>query len=208
MTTPTEADHKSEGAARRRRWTAVACVVTVAGMAGMAFAAVPLYRLFCQATGYGGTPVVGRGPSSSVADRVVAVRFDANVAPGLAWRFAPETPEIAARLGETKTVFYRITNTGRQAATGIATFNVVPEQSGPFFVKIQCFCFEEQTLEAGETIEAPVAFYIDPALAGSADLGKLGTITLSYTIFPAKTLPSASPRPLATTERPRDKPKL
>ena len=190
MTAPSQPGWTSGRGARRRRQTVLACAAIVAAMAGMAYAAVPLYRLFCQATGFAGTPRVGTGPSAGLADRIVTVRFDANVAPGLAWRFTPETTEVTARLGETKTVFYRISNTARQATSGIATFNVLPDLSGQFFVKIQCFCFEEQTLEPGQTIEAPVAFYIDPALADSADLKRLDTITLSYTAFPAKDLPA------------------
>jgi cytochrome c oxidase assembly protein subunit 11 len=190
----------------RQRLTAAVCLAIAVMMVGAAFAAVPLYRLFCQVTGFGGTPIVGTGPSATVSDRTVTVRFDANVAPGLAWRFKPEKTEVTARLGETTTVFYKITNIGREASTGIATFNVLPELSGQFFVKIQCFCFAEQTIEPGQSVEAPVVFYIDPALAASSELRRLSTISLSYTVFPAKNL--AQSDAATVTARSEDKPNL
>ncbi|GGC62871.1 cytochrome c oxidase assembly protein [Chelatococcus reniformis] len=193
----------TQGAPRGLRTTAIACGITVLGMVGLSFAAVPLYRLFCQATGFAGTPRIGTAPSTAQADREVMVRFDANVAPGVAWSFTPEQTEVAAALGETKTVFYRISNRAKVPTTGIATFNVQPEQAGAYFVKIQCFCFNEQTLAPGESIDAPVVFYVDPELAKDRDLKTLSTITLSYTVFPAK-----DGRPMAATEGAADKPKL
>lgn len=185
------------------RATALVCTGIVVGMTASSFAAVPLYRLFCQATGFAGTPLVGTGPSSRTADRTVLVRFDANVGMGSPWRFSPETAEIEARLGETKTVFYKISNPASHATTGIATFNVEPPQVGGYFVKIQCFCFTEQTLQPGETIEAPVVFYLDAALDDFPELKTLSSITLSYTVFPAK-----DGKPVAVTEGRADKPKL
>lgn len=193
----------SAARARSVRRTALICTATVFGMVGMSFAAVPLYRLFCQVTGFGGTPQIGTGPAGSLGQRVVSVRFDANVSPGISWRFAPDEPEVEARVGETKTVFYKITNTSKVPTTGIATFNVQPEQAGAFFVKIQCFCFSEQTLAPGETIEAPVVFYIDPEIETSPDLKGVTTITLSYTVFPAK-----NGQPVAATRDATDKTKL
>jgi len=168
---------------RRTGWLCAGFVVV---MVTLAYASVPLYNLFCRVTGYDGTPLVGSRPAESVLDRTVAVRLDANVAPGLDWRFAPETPELDARLGETRTTFFKVSNTGRTAATGVATFNVQPGQAGAFFVKLHCFCFNEQTLQPGETVDFPVVFYIDPALAGDRSLDDISSITLSYTYFASR----------------------
>jgi len=155
-------------------------------MVGLAYASVPLYNLFCRVTGYDGTPLVGSAPSDNVLARTVSVRFDANVAPGLDWRFTPDVSEIEAKLGETQTVFFKVRNDGKVASTGIATFNVQPGQAGAFFVKIQCFCFNEQTLQPGETMDFPVVFYVDSALAKDRTLEDLSSITLSYTYFTSK----------------------
>lgn len=172
--------------ARRIRVTALGCVGFAAAMVGLAYASAPLYDLFCKVTGYDGTPRIGSAAASRLLDRTISVRFDGNVAPGLSWQFAPETAQVEAKLGETKTVFYRVRNDGPTAKSGIATFNVQPGQAGAFFVKLQCFCFTEQTLQPGETMDFPVAFYIDPSLADDANLKDLSSITLSYTYFPAK----------------------
>ncbi len=155
---------------RRLRRTAAICGGVAVGMVGLAYAAVPLYDLFCRMTGFDGTPLVGSAPAARVGERTVRVRFDANVAPGLNWRFAPETAEITAKVGETQTVFYKVRNQGSAPAAGIATFNVQPGQAGAYFVKIQCFCFNEQVLQAGESMEFPVVFYVDPAIAGDPNL--------------------------------------
>ncbi len=171
-------------------------------MVGLAYAAVPLYDLFCRVTGFDGTPLVGSGPAARVLDRTVKVRFDANVAPGLNWRFTPEVTEIEAKLGETQTVFYKVRNAG-VAAAGIATFNVQPGQAGGYFVKIQCFCFNEQVLQAGETMDFPVVFYIDPAIASEPNLKHLNAITLSYTYFASK-----NGQPVATTSAASGQPNL
>jgi cytochrome c oxidase assembly protein subunit 11 len=176
----------SPQAATRRRRTALLCAGFAFTMAGIAFASAPLYNLFCRITGYGGTPLVGTAGASRVLDRTITVRFDANVAAGLSWRFLPETPQVEARLGDTQTVFYKVRNDGPAASTGIATFNVQPGQAGAFFIKLQCFCFTEQTLQPGETIDSAVAFYIDPSLAADETVKDLSSITLSYTYFPAK----------------------
>jgi cytochrome c oxidase assembly protein subunit 11 len=168
------------------RRTALACAGVAVGMVGLAYASVPLYDLFCRLTGFDGRPVVGSGPSAQVVDRTVAVRFDANVSPGLNWRFAPESPQVSVKLGETTTVMYRISNEGPLPTTGIASFNVQPALAAAYFVKIQCFCFTEQTLQPGEANESAVVFYVDPALAQDPNLKGLSAITLSYTYFPAK----------------------
>lgn len=170
----------------RHRRTALACLGLAVGMVGMAYAAVPLYDLFCRVTGFDGTPLVRTLPAGEVLDREIAVRFDANVAPGLTWRFAAEAPEVKVKLGQTTTVLYRVTNEGPAASTGIATFNVQPSLAGGYFVKLECFCFTEQTLQPGETLESAVVFYVDPRLVQDADVKDLTSITLSYTYFPSK----------------------
>ena len=180
------ARHPDLHQSRRIRTTVLTCAAVVAGMTGLAFASAPLYDLFCRATGYGGTPMVGTAPTADEPlDRTVTVRFDANVAPGLPWTFSPETPTVEVRIGETKTVLYKVHNTGGPT-TGVASFNVQPPQSGAYFTKIQCFCFNEHTLQAGETLESAVVFYVDPAIVQDPNLDDLHTITLSYTYFPAK----------------------
>lgn len=166
--------------------TALICVGTAFGMLGLSFAAVPLYDLFCKATGFGGTPKIGTAATGKVLDRTIAVRFDANVAPGLGWTFTPESPEIKAQVGITQTVFYKMTNRSDRTVTGIATYNITPEQSAAYFVKIQCFCFTEQTLKPGESFEAPVVFYIDPEIAQNHELDGIKGLTLSYTYFASK----------------------
>ena len=179
---------------RRIRRTWIACAGVAAGMVGLAYASAPLYDLFCRVTGFDGTPIVSQGPSPAVLDRRIAVRFDANVAPGIDWRFSPETPQVEVKLGETATVFYKVRNAGAAASTGVATFNVQPALAGAYFMKIQCFCFTEQTLQPGESMDFPVVFYVDPALAQDPNVKDLNSITLSYTYFPAKGAP-----PVATS---------
>lgn len=172
--------------ASRNRRTVLACSAAVLAMTGLSFAAVPLYNLFCKVTGFAGTPMVGTAATGKTSDRIVQVSFDANVAPALGWRFEAERTQIAAQVGVTQTVFYKITNTSSRPMTGIATYNVQPNQSGAYFVKIQCFCFTETTLQPGETLEAPVVFYIDPEIELNRELASLKSITLSYTYFPSK----------------------
>ena len=171
---------------RRMQRTAFACVGVVVGMVGLAYASVPLYDLFCKVTGFGGTPIVRDENGSEIMDRTIAVRFDSNVAPGLNWRFSPEKPEVKVKLGETTTVYYKVTNAGDRPSTGIATYNVQPDLAGTYFSKLECFCFTEQTLQPGETLESAVVFYVDPRLVQDADVKDLTSITLSYTYFPSK----------------------
>lgn len=173
-------------AASRNRRTVLACSAAVLAMTGLSFAAVPLYNLFCKVTGFAGTPMVGTAATGKTSERIVSVALDANVAPALGWRFEAEKTEIKAQVGVTQTVFYKITNTSSRPMTGIATYNVQPNQSGAYFVKIQCFCFTETTLQPGETLEAPVVFYIDPEIELNRELASLKSITLSYTYFPSK----------------------
>jgi cytochrome c oxidase assembly protein subunit 11 len=183
---------------RRHRAVALWCAVIVAAMVGAAYAAVPLYRLFCQATGFDGTPRVASKPSSTVLDRTMVVRFDANVAPGLAWRFEPVETTATVRIGENSLAFFRATNLADRPVHGTATFNVFPEQAAVFFNKLQCFCFTEQVLEPGQSVEMPVSFFIDPQIVHDKDAASTTHITLSYTFYPVVPKPGlASPGPEA-----------
>ncbi|GJD31812.1 Cytochrome c oxidase assembly protein CtaG [Methylobacterium adhaesivum] len=184
-------------ATRKAGITAFACAGIAFGMIGLAFASVPLYNMFCKATGFDGTPRQGAAPVAAATDDSMLVRFDTNVAAGLPWRFQAESPQVSVNLGETKTVFFRVTNTGPAPSTGIATFNVQPGLMGGFFVKIECFCFNEQTLQPGETMDFPVVFYVDPAMRQDSNTAHLTEMTLSYTYFASKNgQPTAA---LATT---------
>ena len=186
MTPGDEANDRTARQAAGIRRTAMFGGGIALGMLGLAYASVPLYDLFCRVTGFGGTPIVRETEAGKVLDRTIRVRLDANVAPGLAWRFTPETPEVELRIGETRTVSYTLTNTGSAPATGIATYNVYPPTSGGYFVKIQCFCFTDRTLAPGESQEAEVVFYVDPEIVKDSDLAQLRAITLSYTFFPSR----------------------
>lgn len=169
----------------RRTVLALAGAVAVPSlMFGMAWAAVPLYQLFCQVTGYGGTTQVATEAASQVLDRTVTVRFDANTN-AVPWEFEPEKSEVTLRLGENGLAFYRVTNTSDRAVTAVATYNVTPFKAGPYFQKLECFCFQDRTLLPGETMSLPVIFYVDPRLATEDDVDDVREITLSYTFFPA-----------------------
>jgi cytochrome c oxidase assembly protein subunit 11 len=165
---------------------AAACGAVVAGMVGMAYAAVPLYNWFCRTTGFGGTTQVATAAPGQVLERTLKVRFDGNVSGGLPWKFEPEQTSVEVRLGEVVTVLYRVTNLAARETLGQATYNVSPPTAGIYFQKINCFCFTEQPLQRGETREMAVVFYVDPALASDSDQDDLNTITLSYTFFPVR----------------------
>jgi cytochrome c oxidase assembly protein subunit 11 len=167
------------------RTTLWALAGVVAAMVGLAFASVPLYRLFCSVTGYGGT-IQRAEAAPAITERWVTVSFDGNVAPGLAWDFAPEVKSLKVRLGDVALVSYRARNRGTTPAVATTTFNVQPDKAGAYFDKIQCFCFTRQTLAPGESIELPVQFFVDPALAQDRQTDDVQAITLSYTIFAAK----------------------
>jgi cytochrome c oxidase assembly protein subunit 11 len=181
-------DHGISSSLQRRRKHIVAGVAAAASiiMLGLAFAAAPLYRYFCAATGYAGTPQLANGPSGTKGLRSLKVRFDGNVAPGLPWKFEPEMPEIVLRTGDTATVYYKVTNVSGRETSGRAAFNVSPESAGAYFDKVSCFCFSEQKLGPGETLELPVVFFLDPALERDEALANVDAITLSYTFFAAK----------------------
>ncbi len=169
---------------KRHLVIAVACAFTAAGMVGLSFAAVPLYRLYCQVTGYAGTTQRAEKASDTVLDRTVTVRFDSNVATDLPWTFEPEQRRLEVKIGETTLAFYKATNNSDHAITGSAVFNVAPEAVGLYFNKIQCFCFTEQRLEPGQTVDMAVSFYVDPEFVKDDDTKDLSELTLSYTFYP------------------------
>jgi len=185
----------------RHRAVAIWCAMLVAAMLGAAYAAVPLYRLFCQVTGFDGTPRIATAPSTQVLDRTVTIRFDANVAPDLPWRFEPVLTTQQVKIGENALAFYRATNTSDRPIRGMATFNVFPEQAAPFFNKLECFCFKEQLLQPGEALEMPVSFFVDPQIAADKDAYRVGHITLSYTFYPV-----AAPQPGLAEKPAADRP--
>jgi cytochrome c oxidase assembly protein subunit 11 len=178
--------HDRTKARRRDVAVAAACGLFVAAMVGMAYAAVPLYSWFCRTTGFGGTPVLATAGPVRVLDRKVTVRFDANVASGLPWKFEPEQVSIDVHIGEVVTVLYRAENDSARETVGQATYNVAPPTVGSYFAKINCFCFTEQRLKPHEKRDMPVVFYVDPALVADAEQDDLNTITLSYTMYPAR----------------------
>ncbi|SJZ71486.1 cytochrome c oxidase assembly protein [Consotaella salsifontis] len=171
--------------ARRRGMTiAIVSAAFSLGMLGAAFASVPLYRVFCQVTGYGGTTQRAEGAPVAVSDKQVTVRFDSNSSPGVPWTFQPLQRSVRVKLGEARQIAYRVKNHSDHRVTAQATFNVTPESAGAYFNKIACFCFTEQTLEPGEERDMPVVFFIDPAIADTEEMASLPPITLSYTFFP------------------------
>ncbi|MFN3371395.1 MAG: cytochrome c oxidase assembly protein [Sphingomonadaceae bacterium] len=171
--------------------TALIGAAVAAGMVGLAYASVPLYRIFCQVTGFGGTTQkvdAAALPSAEqvaqLGGRTIRVRFDGNVRGGLPWRFGPAEGPVEVKIGEQNLAFFRATSLAGSATTGSATFNVSPDAAGKYFNKIQCFCFNEQTLEPGQTVEMPVVWFIDPAILDDPDARDISEITLSYSFFP------------------------
>ncbi len=172
---------------RRKSITVAALSGLLLGMAGLSYAAVPLYRMFCQVTGYGGTTQVATAVPDAISDRVVTVRFNADTASGLPWDFRPKQREIELRIGETALIHYIAGNPTGKTLVGTSTFNVTPHKVGPYFAKVECFCFTEQTLAPGESVEMAVTFFVDPMMLEDPNLAEINTITLSYMFFPAKT---------------------
>lgn len=171
--------------ADRNRRVGLMALVLVGAMIGLGFASVPLYRMFCQVTGFNGTTqknVGGKAPGS--VGKIVNVRFDGNVAPKLAWKFQPEQHVQRVAIGARQMAFFNATNLSDKDIKGTATFNVSPSQVGQYFTKIQCFCFTEQTLKPGESVRMPVIFYVDPRILDDPDANFVNEITLSYTFFP------------------------
>jgi len=181
-----DARNQRNGRTARR----LAVVVTV--MLALSFAAVPLYSLFCKVTGFGGTTVTAESNPGDVVDRTVTVRLDANTAPDMPWTFRPQVRTVRVRLGETALVFYEAENRADEPVGGTASFNVAPTAAGLHFVKIACFCFEEQVLGPRERVEMPVTFYVDPALVDDPEAAAITDITLSYTMFRADLPPQAA----------------
>jgi len=170
---------------------AAACGAVVGVMVALSFAAVPLYDWFCRTTGFGGTTRVSRAAPAEAIGRTITVRFDANVGPGLPWKFEPEVTTMQVKIGEVVTVNYRATNLVARETVGIAAYNVAPLNIGSYFQKINCFCFTDQRLKPGEKAEMTVVFYIDPAIVKDREQDDLNSITLSYTFFPVREPPRA-----------------
>jgi cytochrome c oxidase assembly protein subunit 11 len=168
---------------RRTRRTAWICAGVVASMLGLAYASVPLYRLFCQLTGFDGTPVRATSIPTHPGEHQLAVRFNAETSRGMPWIFRPVQREVTVKVGEPTLIAYRAHNPTSRIITGTASFNVTPEYAAKYFAKVQCFCFTEQTLAPNQTVDMPVSFYVDPAIVDDPDGVHLPAITLSYTFF-------------------------
>jgi cytochrome c oxidase assembly protein subunit 11 len=181
MTEPTH--HHGKKPLRRDVLVAACCGALVASMVGAAYAAVPFYTWFCKTTGFGGTTQVAERAPDHILGRTLIIRFDSNVTPGLPWKFQPEQNEIEVRVGEVATVHYKVVNEAAREIAGQASYNVSPPTVGAYFDKINCFCFTEQRLKAGETREMTVVFYVDPSIVKDHDQDNLNTITLSYTFY-------------------------
>ena len=175
-------------ASNKNRKTAIVLFSIAGGMVGLAFASVPLYQLFCQVTGYGGTTQVAAAPLEHIGQkqgRFITVRFDANVNSALPWQFKPLQKEIMVRVGDEVLAHYTAKNTGLTAVVGNATFNVTPFKAGPYFNKVDCFCFSEQLLKPDEEVPMPVSFFVDPEIFDNPNTKDVHTITLSYTFYRA-----------------------
>ena len=168
---------------RNRRVGLIALAGALA-MLGLGYASVPLYRLFCEATGFGGTTQranEAQANSVAVAAKTISVRFDGNVESGMPWEFGPEQVTQTLRIGARKMAFFKAHNLSPKAVTGVASFNVTPANAGRYFNKVQCFCFNQQTLKPGQTVDMPVIYYVDPAILTDPDAKDIEQITLSYT---------------------------
>lgn len=174
-------------AKRRNRKVAAACATGFVLMVGAAYAAVPAYRAFCQLTGFDGTVMRADTAPTRVLDKSLLIHFDTNVRGDLPWEFEAEQVSQTLKIGETGTAFFKVTNTSNRPITGRATFNVVPEQAGPYFRKLECFCFTDQTIQPGQTVEFPMIYFVDPEYAEDFETRGKGEITLSYTYFPSPT---------------------
>jgi cytochrome c oxidase assembly protein subunit 11 len=173
-----------ELAARRNGKVALICAAAFFGMIGAAYAAVPLYKLFCQATGFDGTVRKAQAAPTKILDRKVTIRFDANIR-DLPWRFQTLQASQDIRIGDTGLAFFKVTNPTDKPQTGRALYNVVPESAGPYFQKLECFCFSSQTIQPHQTVEFPVVYFVDPQFADDPETKGKNEITLSYTFFPA-----------------------
>jgi cytochrome c oxidase assembly protein subunit 11 len=185
------------GKQRRHGVVALALAGLVATMLGLAFASVPLYRLFCQATGYGGVPQRADRAPNEILDRTIRIRFDANVDRSLPWTFVPDQRVMDVKIGDTALAFFKATNNTDAAVTGRAIFNVAPELAGRYFTKIECFCFKQQTLVAHASAEMPVTFFVDPKIVDDEDTKSISEITLSYTFYRSDKEPGIAAAPPA-----------
>ncbi len=167
----------------RNSVVAVGLVAVVAGMVGLSFAAIPLYRMFCAATGYGGTPNITQAASPGETNATIVVRFNADTNPNLPWHFQAEQQSVRLKLGEERVAFYSARNEAATPVTGVAVYNVTPEVVGKYFHKTACFCFNEQTLAPNQSMQFPLSFWVDPAIATDPNTSDIRTITLSYTFF-------------------------
>ncbi|HEY8071589.1 MAG TPA: cytochrome c oxidase assembly protein [Methylocystis sp.] len=192
---------------RRTRRIALSLIVGSVAMLILSFASVPLYRVFCAATGFGGTTQVAKKNLGQQGERTLTVRFDANVARDLPWRFEPEVASISLRTGQTATVFYKVVNLADHETRGVAAYNVSPDQAGAYFNKLACFCFSEQRLDAHESAEWPVVFFLDPALENEESMRHVAEITLSYSFFAVKG-PAAVAPSTKTSLAPAIRPKI
>ncbi len=180
----------------KNRKVALISAAVVAGMVGLSYAAVPLYQLFCQVTGFGGTTQRAEAAPGTTVDRQMTIRFDANTSSSLPWTFEPVQRSLDVKVGEENFAYYRATNNSDRPVTGSAIFNVTPDMTGAYFNKIECFCFTRQTLQPGQSVEMPISFFIDPAIVEDRGLDKVTTITLSYTFYPAD-----EPNNVSSTEK-------
>jgi cytochrome c oxidase assembly protein subunit 11 len=176
---------------KKMRLTVLVVVGALLGMSGLAAAAVPLYRAFCQATGYGGTTQTATRAPDRVLAREVTVRFDTNTAPGLPIEFSPVEPSQRMHIGQTSVAFFRVHNDSDAPVVARATYNVTPETAGQYFAKLECFCFQDRILQPGETAQLPVVFFVDPDIASDPETRWIDTLTLSYTYFRSQA-PAAS----------------
>jgi cytochrome c oxidase assembly protein subunit 11 len=172
---------------RRNRRTLVICTVTVFAMIGLSFAAVPLYRMFCQVTGFGGTPLISKAEldPSEATGRMIKVRFNADTDQRLPWQFHADQVEMNVEIGRSALAYFNVKNRAARPTIGMAVYNVSPPKAGEYFHKVQCFCFNAQALAAGESVDMPVLFYVDPSILDDRKMEDVDTITLSYTFFPA-----------------------
>ncbi len=194
----TKQQHEAGKRRGRQGLLVLALVGLVATMTGLAFASVPLYRIFCRATGYGGVPQRADRGADKVLDRTIRIRFDANVDGALPWTFAPTERFIDVKIGETALAFFKATNNSSVPVSGTAAFNVAPELAGRYFTKIECFCFKQQTLAAHASVEMPVTFFVDPKIVDDEDTKTISEITLSYTFFRTDSGPAAASPPAAS----------
>jgi cytochrome c oxidase assembly protein subunit 11 len=171
--------------AQRNRVVAWRAALFGLAMLGLAFASVPLYRIFCQVTGFGGTTMRAAAAPGAVAGEI-GVRFDANISPALPWKFEPEDKTVRINPGARTTIHYLATNYTARHTTGRAVFNVSPTQAGQYFSKVECFCFTEQTLKGGQSVRMPVVFFVDPKIREDEDTKDIDEITLSYTFYPVE----------------------